>query len=116
MVIGLTISLFSIIKTRALEYVSVINKKCMPRPKILDVNEGVGEALFYPYNVLVNKCSGSCDTINNPMAKLFVPGIVKRVNMQVYNFLMRLNETRNVLWHESCKCVCKLNSSVCNNK
>ena len=29
---------------------------------------------------------------------------------------MRLNETRNVLWHESCKCLCKLNSSVCNNK
>ena len=29
---------------------------------------------------------------------------------------MRLNETRNVLWHESCKCVCKLSSSVCNNK
>ena len=29
---------------------------------------------------------------------------------------MRLNETRNVLWHESCKCVCKLNSSVCNNE
>ena len=79
--IGLTLSLFSIIKTRALEYVSVINRKCMPRPKILDVNEGVGEALFYSYN-----------------------------------FLTRLYETRNVLWHESCKCVCKLNSSVCNNK
>ena len=29
---------------------------------------------------------------------------------------MRLNETRNVLWHENCECVCKLNSSVCNNK
>ena len=29
---------------------------------------------------------------------------------------MRLNETRNLLWHESCKCVCKLNSSVCKNK
>ena len=100
--IGLTINLFSIIKTRALECVSVINRKCMPRPKILDVNEGVGEA----YNVLVNKCSGSCDTINNPMAKLCVPGIVKRVNMQVYTFLMRLNETRSVLWHESCKCIC----------
>ena len=90
--IGLTISLFSIIETRAIECVSVINRKCMPRPKILDVNEGVGEALFYPYNVLVNKCSGSCDTINNPMAKLCVPDIIKRVNMQVYNFLMMLNE------------------------
>ena len=36
--------------------------------------------------------------------------------MKVYNFLTMLNETRNVLWHESCKYVCKLNSSVCNNK
>ena len=107
--INLAINLFSIIKTRALECVSVINRKCMPRPKVLDVNEGVGEALFYPYNVLVNKCSGSCDTINNPMAKLCVPDIIKRVNMQVYNFLMKI-------WHESCKYVCKLNSSVCNNK
>ena len=65
---------------------------------------------------MVNKCSGSCDTINNPMAKLYVPDIIKRVNMQVYNFLMMLNETRSVLWHESCKCVCKVNSSLCNNK
>ena len=50
------------------------------------------------------------------MTKLCVSNVIKRVNMQVYNFLMRLNETRNVLWHERCKCVCKLNSSVCNNK
>ena len=114
--INLTISLFSILKVRALECVSVVNQKCIPRSKILDVNEGVGEALFYPYNVLVNKCSGSSNTFDNPMAKLCVPNVIKRVNMQVYNFLMRLNETRNVLWHESCKCICKLNSSVCNNK
>ena len=115
-IISLLISLFSIIKTKALECVSVVNQKCMPRPKILDVNEGIGEALFYPYNVLVNKCSGSCNTLDNPMTKLCVPNVIKGVNMQVYNFLMRLNETRNVLWHEGCKCVCKLNSSVCNNK
>ena len=57
-VINLLISLFSIIKTKALECVSVVNQKCMPRPKILDVNEGVGEALFYLYIVLANKCSG----------------------------------------------------------
>ena len=114
--INLAISLFSIIKTKVLECVSVTNQKCMPRPKILDVNEGVGEALFYPYNVLVNKRSGSCDTLDNPMAKLCVPNIIKRINMKVYNFLMMLNKTRNVLWHESCKCVCRLNSSVCNSK
>ena len=84
-IISLLISLFGIIKTKALECLSVVNQNCMPRPKILDVNEGVGEALFYPCIVLVNKCSGSCDTINNPMAKLCVPNVIKRVNMQVYN-------------------------------
>ena len=88
----------------------------MPRPKILDVNEGIGEALFYPYNVLVNKCSGSCNTLDDSMSRVCVPNIIKNVNINVYNFLMRLNEARNVLWHESCKCVCLLNSSVCNNK
>ena len=94
--IGLTISLFNIIKTKALEFVSVVNQKCMPRPKILDVNEGVGEDLFYPYNVPVNKCSGSCNTLDNPIAKLCVPNVSKGINMQVYNFLTMLNETRNV--------------------
>ena len=43
--IGLTISLFEVLKVNALECLSVINQKCMPRPKILYVNEGVGEGL-----------------------------------------------------------------------
>ena len=58
-IISLLISLFSITKTKALECLSVVNQKCIPGSKILDLNEGIGEALFYPYKVLVNKCSGS---------------------------------------------------------
>ena len=84
--INLAINLFSIIQTKALECVSVLNHKCMPRPKILNVNEGIGEALFYPYNVLINKCSGSCNTLDNPMSKICVPKIIKNVNMKVYSF------------------------------
>ena len=87
----------------------------MPRPKILDVNEGIGEALFYLYNVLVNKCSGSCNTLDDPMVRICVPNIIKNLNIKVCNFLMKLNETRNVLWHESCKWICLLNSSLCNS-
>ena len=92
--INLAVSLFSILKVNTLKCLSVINQQCMPRPKILDVNEGFGEALFYRYNVLVNKCSGSCNTLDDSMAKLCVANVIKRVNMKVYNFLMRLNETR----------------------
>ena len=77
--ISLLISLFNTIKIKALECVSVVNQKYMPTPKILDVNEGIGEVLFYPYNVLVNKCSGSCNAFDNLMAKLCVPNVIKRV-------------------------------------
>ena len=34
-------------------------------------------SLYYPYSVLVNKCSGSCNDINNPYAKLCVPDVAK---------------------------------------
>ena len=83
MLINLFLNSFSILKVNTLECLSVTNQICIPRPKILDVNEGIGEALFYPYNVLVNKCSGSCDTLDDPMAKLCVPNTIKRVNMKV---------------------------------
>ena len=28
----------------------------------------------------------------------------------------RTNETRHIKWHETCKCECRLDASVCNNK
>ena len=50
------------------------------------------------------------------MARLYVPNIIRNINVKAYKFLMRLNETRSVLGHEICKCICRLNSSVCNSK
>ena len=76
-VINSLISLFGIIQAKALECVSVVNQKCMARPKILDVNEVAGEVLFYLYNVQVNKRSGSCNTLDNPIEKLCVPNVIK---------------------------------------
>ena len=57
LIINLAISLFSVLKVNTLECLSLINRECMPRPNI-------GEALFYLYNVLVNKCNRSCDTLD----------------------------------------------------
>ena len=86
LLVNLAISLFSVLEVNTLECLSLINRECMPRPKILNVNEGIGEALFYPYNVLVNKCSGSCDTLANPISKICVPKIIKNVNRKVKCF------------------------------
>ena len=112
--INLTISLFSIIKTKALECISVVNQKCMARPKIIQTN--TNEPVFYPLSIKVNKCGGDCNTINNPMAKLCVPDIVKDMNIKVFNMLSRINETRKIVWHETCKCICRLTSAICNDK
>ena len=30
--------------------------------------------------------------------------------------MSRTNETRYIEWHETCKCKCRLDGSVCNNK
>ena len=80
---------------------SKVNQKCMPRPKIIDVNKI--EPVFYPYSIKVNKCGGSYNTINDPFAKLCVPDITKNINVKVFNLMARINGTRQIVWHETCK-------------
>ena len=50
------------------------------------------------------------------MAKLCVPDVVKNLNVKVFNMMAKINETRKVVWHETCKCVCRLTSAICNDK
>ena len=51
------------------------NQECKVRPEILNISSN--EPSFYPYSILVNKCSGSCNNINEPYAKLCIPNVVK---------------------------------------
>ena len=86
----------------------------MSRPKIIDLNKD--ELVFNPLSLKVKKYSGDCNNINDPMAKLCLPNIVKNMNIKVFNLLARINETREIVWHETCKCVCRLTSPVCNDR
>ena len=72
--------------------------------------------MFYRYSIKVNECSESCNGINDPYAKLCVLDITKNINIKVFNLLSRINETRHIIWHETCKCICTLSTSVCNNR
>ena len=90
------------------------NQECKARTKIIYVNSN--EPVFYPYSIKVNKCSGSCNNISNLYAKLCIPDIVKNINVKVFNLMSQINETRQILWNETCKCVCRLSVAVCNSK
>ena len=98
----------------SLKCVAMSNQECKARPEMIDVNNN--EPVFYPYSIKVNKCSGSCNNINNPYANLCIPDIIKKINVKVFNLMSVINETRQILWHETCKCVCRLSVAVCNSK
>ena len=106
--------LSGLVSTTALGYISVNNRVCKVRPEIVNVNSN--EPVFYPFCIKTSKCSGSCNNINDPYAKISVPEVIKNLNVKVFNLMSRTNETRHIKWHETCKCKCRLDASVCNNK
>ena len=106
--------LSSLVSTTSLNCISMKNQECKTKPKIINVNSN--EPTFYPFSIKTSKCSGSCNNINSPYAKICVPDIIKNLNVKVFNLMSRTNETRNIKWHETSKCKCRLNASVCNNK
>ena len=102
------------LNVNSLECVSMNNQECKIRSEIINVN--TNEHMFYPYSITINKSKGSCNTINDPYAKLCVSDTIKNVNFKVFNLMSRTNETRHIEWHKTCKCKCRLDASVCNNK
>ena len=104
----------SFFSCNALNCVSINNQECRARPEVININGN--ELLFYPCSIPVNRCSGSCNNINDPFAKLCAPDVVKGINVKVFNLMSRTNETRYIGWHKTCRCKCRLDASVCNSK
>ena len=114
LVIAMTFLNFNPSNVNSLESVSMINQECKTRTKIININSN--DPVFYPISIKVNKCSGSCNNINYPYAKLCVPDVVKNINVEVFNLMPFTNQTKHIEWHKTCKCKCRLDAIVCNNK
>ena len=106
--------LSSLVSTTSLNCISMKNQECKVRPEIINVN--TNEPVFYPFSIKTSKCSASCNNINDPYGKICVPDVVKDLNVKIFNLMSRTNETRHIKWHETYKCKCRLDASVCNNK
>ena len=77
------------------------NKECNIRPEIININSN--EPTFYLYSIKVNKCSGSCNNINDPYSEMCVPDVVKNINVKVFNLMSKTNETIHIEWRETQK-------------
>ena len=106
--------LSNLVSKTCLSCISMNNQACKARPEIINVNSN--NPVFYPFSIKTSKCSGNCNNINDPYAKICVPDVVKDLNVKVFNLMSRANETRHIKWHETCKCQCRLDAIICNNK
>ena len=102
--IGLTIlSIFT--NATPLICISMKNQECKTRQQVINVNSN--SPIFYRFSIKTSKCIGNCYNINYPYAEIFVPDIIKHLNVKVFNLMSRTNETRFIEWHETCKCKCR---------
>ena len=90
------------------------NQECKARPEIVNVNSN--NPIFYPFSIKRSKCSGNCNNINDPYAKICIPDVVKDLNVKVFNLMSITNEARHIKWHKMWICECRLDAIVCNNK
>ena len=90
------------------------NQECKIRPEIININSN--NPIFYPFSIKINKCSGNCNDINDPYARICIPNVIKNLNLKIFILMTRTNETKHIEWHEKCKCECRLDGIIYNNK
>ena len=57
--------------------ISLKNQECKVREIITD-----NKYMAFPYNIKVNRCSGSCNNITNPYVKVCIPDIIKNATVK----------------------------------
>ena len=80
--VGLTI-LSSFRNVNLVSCISLNNQVCKTRPQVVNVIRE--KPVFFPFSIEASKCSGSCNNINHPYAKICVPDVVKHLNVKVFN-------------------------------
>ena len=84
--VGLTIlsnfiNVSSLLSATPLNCISMKNQECKTRLQVVNVNSN--NPIFYPFSIKMSKCSGNCNNINNPYAKIGVPDVLKNLNVSI---------------------------------
>ena len=70
---------FNLSNVNSLECVSMNKQECKIRTEIINLN--TNQPMFYPYSIKINRCKRSCNTINDPYARICVPNQIKNTNV-----------------------------------
>ena len=97
--------------------VSLSNHKCMTQPTLisLHLNEYRQEFHYYRLLVKLDRCVGSCNTLNDLSNEVCVPNKKQDLNLSVLNMITGINELETLTKHISCDCKCKFDGRKCNS-
>ena len=89
--------------------VSLSIQKCEIQPTLinLDPNEYSQEFHYNSFAVNLDRCVGSCNTINDLSNKVCVPNKTEDLNLSIFNMITGINESKTLTKHISCKRKCK---------
>ena len=94
---------------------SLNNQKCVSQPTIkLHPNEYSQEFHYYPFEVKLDRCVGSCNTLNDLSNKVCVPNKTEDLKLRVFNIITEINESKTLTKHISCECKCQFDGRKCN--
>ena len=96
-------------KSLASKFVSLNNQPCMIRAFLIGFNHV--QLKYYPFMISLDKCNGSCSSINDLSMRSCIPSKSKDVNV---NMVTNGNEAKTLVKHILCDCKCIFNSTTWN--
>ena len=72
-------------------------------------NEYSQEFHHYPSAVKLDRCVGSCNTLNDLSNKVCIPNKMEDLNLSVFNMITNKNESKTLTRHILCECKCRFN-------
>ena len=89
--------------------VSLTNQKCEIQSTLINLrpNECNQEFHNYPFAIKLDRCVGSCKTLNYSSNKVCVPSKAEDLNLSVFNMVTGINESKTLTKHISCEIKCK---------
>ena len=89
----------------------------MTQPTLIHLhpNEYIeGFAFVFPFVFNLDRCMGSCNTLNNLFNKVCIPNKTG-LNLSVFNMITGINESKILTKDITCKCKCKFDGRKCNS-
>ena len=74
------------------------NQKCIVQPNLINLhpNECSQDFHYYSFTVKLDRCVGSCNTINYLSNIVCFPNKTEDVNLSVFNMMTGINESKTL--------------------